>query len=404
MSDEKPDAADDALAILHVVPYYPPDRIGGVGEVVAHVHEGLLARGHASRVLTSGTSTERASVSRIAATPARFAACCGGHAGLARGVDVVHLHHGEALGLILAMRLRRLTTPVLLTLHVNPAGIRGALEPFRLEGRTLGRGWKGLVHRTITMNLRHWLDRAAMRGSDQLSFISRSSARDVLPAREAERAVVIYNGLPPEEKPASDAVQPTELLYVGTFSTRKRVLALPFVLRHVRDRRPEVRVRVVGFDPRDHPELLELATQLGVREAFVFEGEMRSADLPPYYRASKVLLVPSAYEGLPMVILEGYRHRLPCVATRVSGIPEVIEDGVNGFLVDLDEPRQMAERAFRILQDPGLGQRMGQEGQGRLAERFGVSRQVDEYVELYHRIRARDRGRAEARHAGAERA
>ena len=71
---------------------------------------------------------------------------------------------------------------------------------------------------------------------------------------------------------------------------------------------------------------------------------------------------------------------------RSSGIPEVIEDGANGFLVDLDEPHQMADRALRILEDPGLGQRMGRHGQRQVKDRFGVDRQVDEYVKLYRRI------------------
>ena len=382
MSADRP-AADDALSIVHVTPYYPPDRIGGVGEVVAHLHEGLLARGHASRVLTSGTGREGVGVVRLAATPGRFALTCAGSAGLTRGADVVHVHHGEALGLILATRWQRRPARILLTLHVSPAGIRTAQLPFRVDGRTLGAGWRGFLNRNLTLRLRHWLDRAVIRASDQLSFISHSSARDVLPAEEADRAVVVYNGLPPAPKPAGERADPTELLYVGTYSTRKRVLLLPFVLRHVRHRRPGARLRFVGFDPEAHPELTSLARDLGVEDGLVFEGEERSSGLSRFYRSSRVLLVPSAYEGLPMVILEAFQNGLPSVATRVGGIPEIVEDGRNGLLVGVDDPAGMAEAALRILNAPGLQARMGENGQQRVAEHFGVDRQVEEYLNLY---------------------
>ncbi len=67
----------DALRVLHVVPYFPPDRMGGVGEVVAHLHRGLLAEGHDSVVLTGGTSHQDPRVIRIASTPTGFVLGCG---------------------------------------------------------------------------------------------------------------------------------------------------------------------------------------------------------------------------------------------------------------------------------------------------------------------------------------
>ena len=111
---------------------------------------------------------------------------------------------------------------------------------------------------------------------------------------------------------------------------------------------------------------------------------MTSDEVRPFYFASKVLLVPSAYEGLPMVILEALQAGLPCVATRVSGHPEVIENDVNGFLVTLDNPNEMGARCLEILGNPDLQQRMGDRGRRVVAERFSLPRQLDEYVALYN--------------------
>jgi glycosyltransferase involved in cell wall biosynthesis len=224
-----------------------------------------------------------------------------------------------------------------------------------------------------------------------VTFISKSAAADVLPEPHRAAARVIYNGLPePAPAPSFRLVpspEPVELLFVGANSVRKRVELLPFVLRRVRLRRPGARLRIIGFGRDDNQELLDRARGLGVLDAIVFEGRKRSEELQPYYRASRVLLVPSSYEGLPMVILEAFQAGLPCVATRVSGHPEVIEEGVNGFLVELDRPDRMAEAALRIIDDPELGRRMGAHGRARVANAFHADRQAAEYLKLYCELR-----------------
>jgi glycosyltransferase involved in cell wall biosynthesis len=160
----------------------------------------------------------------------------------------------------------------------------------------------------------------------------------------------------------------------------------------------------VGFELACSPELARLFAELGLSEAVLCEGILPSERVRPFYRAARVLVVPSAYEGLPMVVLEALQCGLPCVATRVSGHPEAIEEGESGFLVDPDDPEQLAERCLRILADPGLARRMGEAGRARVAERFGLARQLSQYLELYQRLAAgpsRDRRRGRARRGGA---
>lgn len=219
--------------------------------------------------------------------------------------------------------------------------------------------------------------------ADELSFISRSAARDVLGAEAAAAATVIYNGLPAPAAAAATVApaEPTELLYVGTASLRKRTHLLPYVLRAVRRERPRARLRIVGFE-LDGP-LRQLFAEQQVLEAVVCEGPRRSDQIAPFYRAAGVLVVPSIYEGLPMVILEGFQHGLPSVVTRVSGHPEVVEDGLSGFLVDPDDPAQLAARCLEILARPDGGRAMGEAGRALVAKRFGLERQVREYLRLY---------------------
>lgn len=381
------EAGAGRLSVLHVVPYFPPDRVGGVGEVAAHVHAALLEKRHRSRVLTTGSSHDDENVVRVVPSPGGFVLASPFQVALTRNADVVHVHHGEVLGLLVAMKLARVPTPILLTLHASPRGIRRSLGSFQVNGRRMGPE-TGFLRRTVGMRIRYAMDRGAMALADRLSFISRSTARDFLSPEEAGDATVIYNGLPElVERSARPDPDPVELLYVGVYSVRKRVQVLPFVLARIRDTLPHVRMRLIGFEPEDHPDFLELARSLGVEDSLVFEGVLSSRELPPYYRAARVLLVPSAYEGLPMVVMEAFQNRLPCVATRVSGLPEIVEPGLNGYLVELDKPAEMARAAVKILEDPTLEERMGTAGRAMVQERFGVERQVEEYLELYRELR-----------------
>lgn len=375
------------LRVLQVVPYFPPDRIGGVGEVAAHLHRSLLAAGHDSRVFTAGTTYDDARIRRVGTQPLGFVLKCVAAIDLVRNSDIVHCHQGDSLLLLLAMRVARVHTPVLATFHVSSRGLGRAVRPHRIEGYRFGTRWRNYAYRYFSAPVHRAFDWMTLRLCSRASFISRSAARDVLGESESVDAHVIYNALPTgDTNDRQPSLPPADLLFVGTPGDRKRVNALPFVLRRVRDVRPDVRLRIIGFRLDDHGELRGLFDRFHLRDAVVCEGALTSDEVRPFYRASKVLLVPSAYEGLPMVVLEAQQAGLPCVATRVSGHPEVIEDGVNGFLVTLDSPDDMAARCLDILADPHLQQQMGDNARNLIAERFSPRRQLDEYVALYRLV------------------
>ncbi|MGI9591234.1 MAG: glycosyltransferase family 4 protein, partial [Myxococcota bacterium] len=169
----------------------------------------------------------------------------------------------------------------------------------------------------------------------------------------------------------------------GVASHRKRVLALPFVLRAVRHALPDARLRLAGFAWQDAPELAALCEELGVRDAVECIGAVPPEAMPRIYRAAQLLVVPSAYEGLPYVIVEALREGTAVVATRVSGHPEVLDDGVTGRLVPPDDPRALAQACVALLRDPEARARLGQAGRRRVAEQFDPERQIDAYLDYY---------------------
>jgi glycosyltransferase involved in cell wall biosynthesis len=372
------------VRILHFVPYYPPERVGGVGEVARSLHEGLLRRGHESVVVTRGRRSS-ATVRRIA--PSRLGWFLGTIAWARRagGYDVVHCHSGEALPAMLALRLLpRRRARVLVTLHVSGAQMARAERPYRLAGRRFG----GLhPARAALLRLHRVVDRAALFLADAVNTPAHATARELLGPERAHAIAVIPNGVaPPPDAAELPPAEPVALLYSGVAGHRKRVAALPFALRRVRERVPDAKLRIAGFELREEPELESLFRETGTLDAVECVGRLGPGELAANYRAARVLVLPSAYEGLPLVVLEAMQQGTPVVATRVAGNPEAVADGETGYLVEVDAPEQIADRCVALLEDPALARRLGEAARQRVRERFGLERQLGAYLEYYGRL------------------
>ena len=374
------------MKVIHFVPYFPPERTGGVGEFVAGLHDALLAAGETSLVVTSGVRS-CSGVERIARRPLGWFLKTALWVGRAARYDIVHCQGGEALPVLLLLTLVPRRPAILATFHLSYGGIGESHRPYAVEGFPFARGWRPWVYRTLACTIHRLLDRATARLSDAVNTISRRTAEDVF-GPQANGTRVIYYGLHdlPVGADASSSREATDILYVGAGGHRKRIRALPFVLAYVHRELPEARMRIVGFAPAHEPEVVGLFAQQGLLEFVDFVGVKTSSELPPYYAKAGVLVVPSAYEGLPFVVLEAMRSGLPPVATNVSGHPEAIVDGENGFLVDVDRPEQMAARCIDILRNEDLRLRLSENARKTVRERFGMRRQLGDYLALYRQL------------------
>jgi glycosyltransferase involved in cell wall biosynthesis len=88
-------------------------------------------------------------------------------------------------------------------------------------------------------------------------------------------------------------------------------------------------------------------------------------------------------DGIPNVLVEAMACGLPVVATGISGIPELVEDGVNGLLVAPDDPGELAAAILRVARDPELARRLGAAGRVTVAERFDGERLAADLVRLF---------------------
>jgi glycosyltransferase involved in cell wall biosynthesis len=284
-----------------------------------------------------------------------------GLVGALRGARVVHTHHMRSLPSRMAALLGR------------ARGQAMAVTDHGLQGDT----WGGLLPRLFDLFL----------------TVSAYSARE-LGAPES-RTRVIYGGADPTRYAPEPSQARRGVLFVGRLTPHKGVdrllQALPAgaLLRVVGStghdrRRPE----------RDYPRLLRF---LARDKQVEFLGTAADDQLPGLYRSAEVLALPSVErtcygreirvsELLGLVVLEAMASGTPVVASRIGGLPEVIDDGETGFLVPPGDVVALHDRLDQLLGDPRLARRLGANARAAVLERFTwakvAERCIDAYAEL----------------------
>jgi glycosyltransferase involved in cell wall biosynthesis len=137
------------------------------------------------------------------------------------------------------------------------------------------------------------------------------------------------------------------------------------------------------------PEQDELKRQVaGCHEPGRVHFLGQQSDLIPFYSALDVFALSSLREGLPNVLLEAMSMAVPVVATRVAGVPRLVEDGDNGLLVEPGDDGQLSQALRRLLGDVSLRQRLGQAGRKTVIERFSFHRRMEKIRDIYDSVLA----------------
>jgi len=117
-----------------------------------------------------------------------------------------------------------------------------------------------------------------------------------------------------------------------------------------------------------------------------FTGERDRNDVPAFLGIADVFLLPSFFEGVPITIIEAMRSAVPVVSTRVAGIPDLIENGVSGLLINPGAPREIAEAVLSLSRDDNLRRKLAEGGKASFDEKFEFSKGNAELKELYGRM------------------
>ena len=138
------------------------------------------------------------------------------------------------------------------------------------------------------------------------------------------------------------------------------------------------------FGGDGYPERYEaLARELGIAERCEFLGWISGEDKERLFERAGVYCLPSKNEGMPMSVLEAMAHGVPTIATPVGGVPQVIEDGVNGYLMPVDDEERLSELLCALMDSQDLRARIGAAGRSTISNHFSIECNVEELVRLY---------------------
>ena len=171
--------------------------------------------------------------------------------------------------------------------------------------------------------------------------------------------------------------------WVGRMTGVKATGAVLEIVRATRDRGVDAVLCMVGDGP-DRDRLEQLARDLGVARECFFAGYQ--SEIAGYYRLFDAFVLPSVNEGTPVSAIEALASGTPVVANRVGGVPDVVRDGEDGFLVEAGDVEGAARRLADLAADPALRERLGESGRARVLERYSVARLVDDVDRLYRAL------------------
>lgn len=265
--------------------------------------------------------------------------------------------------------------------------VRGGRLPTRLVCTMHGAHYFPAA--TARLRLYFTLNYLTMFLSDRIIAVSEETRKPLTPWGVRGKTQVIHNGTPipsPVDlahrlanRQALDIPPHAKvILFVGRLAHQKNPEALINVTRQTLSARADAVFLVVGDGPF-LPAMQDQLQDLSPRVRFL--GFQR--DVTPFYTAADVLFLPSRYEGLPMTLIEAFARGVPAVASTVGGIPEVVVDGVNGFLCDPLDFEQMGERLLQLLDDDALRKCFGDQAHRTAEESFSLDQMCRETYDLY---------------------
>jgi colanic acid/amylovoran biosynthesis glycosyltransferase len=181
--------------------------------------------------------------------------------------------------------------------------------------------------------------------------------------------------------PFRESPRPFTLTYVGRLAPEKGQSLLLEAVARLRGAGCDVRVRLVGDGP-DRAILERQAARESIESAVIFEGHVSAERLAVCYQETDAFVLTSLFEGIPMVLMEAMAMEIACVAPRITGIPELIEDGISGLLFHPADGDDLVRTLTRLIGDPALRRSLGENARNRVSEMYDSSRNAGAFARI----------------------
>ena len=277
---------------------------------------------------------------------------------LARGARHIHNHFGDASGSVTMIAAEMAGLPFSITLH-GPT-IFFEMHWWRLDEK--------VARAAFITCISHFCRSQAMLFSDEAHWHK-------LKIVHCGVSLARYGTAP---RPAFSG----HVVFVGRLDPVKGVTLLLEAFAAVRARHPQARLTIAG----DGPARTRLETRtraLGLTEAVQFAGDLDEPAVARLLDQADMLVLPSFAEGLPVVLMEALASRLPVIATQVAGVPELVQDGLSGFIIPPGDVASLTDRLDRLLSDPELCATMGAAGRRKVEAEHDIAAEVAKLARLF---------------------
>ena len=181
------------------------------------------------------------------------------------------------------------------------------------------------------------------------------------------------------------------IVFVGGLRPVKGVKYLIEAFSIINQKNSDVKLFLVG-DGLERRKLEDAVKKADLEKKVNFIGQVENNEIPKYMSISDIFVLPSLSEGLPVVILEAMACGLPIVATKAGGMPEVVKDGENGFLVEPKKPEQIAEKVLLLLRDDELREKISNNNREK-AKKYSWINAVDKIEKIYSEVIVKKHGK-----------
>ncbi|MCU1488009.1 MAG: glycosyltransferase family 4 protein [Actinomycetia bacterium] len=227
-----------------------------------------------------------------------------------------------------------------------------------------------------------------------ISDFARSQLMALVGEEHWDKLTVVHCGIDPSRFAPVDRDRPDgaplEVLCVGRLVPEKGQSLLVDAVDDLRRRGVDVRLTLVGDGP-SRPAIEAQVTRLGLRDHVHIAGAVGQDQILDHYARADVFCLPSFAEGVPVVLMEAMATELPVLTTRITGVPELVDDGANGVLVRPGRADALADALAELAKDPDRRRELGGTGRRKVEAEFEVTRSAQLLARLFRGERASTR-------------
>ncbi|MEM2741204.1 MAG: glycosyltransferase family 4 protein [Nitrososphaeria archaeon] len=296
-----------------------------------------------------------------------------------RKYDIDVIHSNNFTPVIAGFLLSKMTgIPLVVTIH----------DVFSLAGRIYWNMWSNQLKASfLTPVIGPILEKITVKIPSIIHAVSETTKEDLIRFGTRNPIVVIPNGVDLSifKLNTIPNYYNHQVLFIGRLIFYKNLPVILKALKIVKQAVPDVRLIVIGDGPsREQWQLL--TKQLGLSDSVRFMGYVSEKVKLKILNESMVLVLPSFIEGFGLVILEAFAMKKPVIASKVPPMTEIIDHGVDGYLVSPFNECEWAEKIIDILQHPKIASEMGSRGRIKVEKHFTIKKAVDRLEKLYSYI------------------